>query len=300
MDQPHTLFDIAFVGHYTKDTIEYPDRSFTHDGGAYFFGASVAARMGLKVAVVTRLSEGDKASYQPLTALGVQVFPTFTPHSTCLRLVYPTANLDDRALYVTQSAGPFAMREVKGIHARAFHVGASMRGEVPGRLVRALKARAEWVSLDVQGYARVNRRGVLTYDTWPGKEEILPFVDILKADSIEAGRLTGEKDLRRAASILASWGPREVLITHGGGIVLMAHGRLHEAHFVTKVVRGRSGRGDTCTAAYLSRRLSAPPEEAIVWAAATTSMKLEKEGPFDRTREDVETLIRRQYGRAAI
>jgi len=66
---------------------------------------------------------------------------------------------------------------------------------------------------------------------------------------------------------------------------------------VTKIVRGRSGRGDTCTAAYLSRRLSAPPEEALVWAAATTSMKLEQEGPFDRTRQDVETLIRREYSR---
>ena len=77
----------------------------------------------------------------------------------------------------------------------------------------------------------------------------------------------------------------------------MAHGRLHEAPFVTKVVRGRSGRGDTCTAAYLSRRLSAPPEDAIVWSAATTSMKLEKEGPFDRTRGDVEALIRREYAR---
>jgi sugar/nucleoside kinase (ribokinase family) len=296
--ESHAPFDIAFVGHYTKDTIVYPNRSFTHDGGAYFFGASVAARMGLNVAVVTRLAQEDVSSYQPLLALGVRVFPTMTPHSTCLRLVYPSDNLDDRTLYVTESAGPFTVREVEAINARAFHIGASMRGEVPGELVRILKSRAETVSLDVQGYARVNRGGVLEYDVWPGKEEVLPFVDVLKADSVEAERLTGESDLRRAASILGSWGPKEVLITHGGGIVLLADGQLYEAPFVTKVVRGRSGRGDTCTAAYLSRRLSAPPADAIIWAAATTSMKLEKEGPFDETRDDVEELIRRKYASA--
>jgi sugar/nucleoside kinase (ribokinase family) len=295
----HAPFDIAFLGHYTKDTIVYPARSFTHDGGAYFFGASVAARMGLNAAVVTRLAREDFASFRPLEALGVQVFPTATPHSTCLRLVYPTDNLDIRTLYVTDSAGPFTLAEVENIQPRIFHIGASMRGEVPAELVRFLKGKAEKISLDVQGYVRVDASGVLEYDNWPGKEEVLPFVDILKADSVEAERLTGEKDLHQAASILASWGPNEVLITHGGGILLLAEGNFYEAPFVTNVVRGRSGRGDTCTAAYLSRRFSGPPSDAIAWAAAITSMKLEKEGPFDRNREDVEALIRKRYAGAA-
>jgi sugar/nucleoside kinase (ribokinase family) len=162
-----------------------------------------------------------------------------------------------------------------------------------------LKGKAEWVSLDVQGYVRINQDGLLATDDWPGKEEVLPLVDILKADSVEAERLTGERDLRTAASILASWGPREVLLTHGGGILVLAEGSFYEAPFVTDVVRGRSGRGDTCTASYLSRRLSAPPADAIVWAAAVTSMKLEKEGPFDRSLDDVEALIRARYVDAA-
>ncbi len=292
---PDTPFDIAFLGHYTKDTIVYPDRQHTQHGGAYFFGASVAARMGLRVAVITRLAQEDSESYAPLLALGVTVIPIFTPQSTCLRLVYPTANLDDRVIYTTSSAGPFRPEDVGNVQARVFHIGASMRGEVPIEVIQTLKQRGGEISLDVQGYVRVNHNGTLVYDRWPGKEPILALVDVLKADSVEAERLTGESDPRKAAGILASWGPKEVLITHGGGVILYAHGQLHEAPFVVSAVRGRSGRGDTCTGAYLSRRLSVPPRDAVIWAAAVTSLKLEKEGAFDRTVRDVEHLIRAAY-----
>ncbi len=288
-------FDIAFVGHYTKDTIVYPDRQHTQHGGAYFFGASVAARMGLRVAVITRLAEEDKDSYAPLLQLGVTVIPIFTPQSTCLSLVYPTANLDNRTIYTTSSAGPFQPEDIGGVQARVFHIGASMRGEVPVEVIQAIKRRGSEISLDAQGYVRVNQNGTLVYDNWTGKEQVLPLVDVFKADCVEAERLTGKSDLRKAAAILASWGPQEVLITHGGGIVLYARGELHEAPFVVKAVRGRSGRGDTCTGAYLSRRLSTPPREALIWAAAVTSLKLEKEGAFDRTVQDVENLIRAAY-----
>lgn len=291
----NTRFDIAFVGHYTKDTIVYPDRQHTQHGGAYFFGASVAARMGLRIAVITRLAQEDRESYAPLLALGVTVIPIFTPQSTCLRLVYPNANLDERVIYTTSSAGPFRPEDVGDVQARVFHIGASMRGEVPLEVIRTLKERGGQISLDVQGYVRVNHNGTLVYDQWPGKEQILALVDILKADSVEAERLTGESDPPKAAGILASWGPQEVLITHGGGIVLYARGQLHEAPFVPSAVRGRSGRGDTCTGAYLSRRLTAPPRDALIWAAAVTSLKLEKEGAFDRTIPDVENLIRTGY-----
>ena len=46
-------FDIAFVGHYTKDTIVTPQETTTVHGGAFRYGAYVVAQMGLKAAVVT-------------------------------------------------------------------------------------------------------------------------------------------------------------------------------------------------------------------------------------------------------
>jgi sugar/nucleoside kinase (ribokinase family) len=286
-------FDIAFVGHYTKDTVIYPHLTRIVDGGAFYYGANVAVRMGLRVAVVTRLAREDWHVAAELTRLGVTVFARATPASTLLRLTYPTANLDERTIELTSSAGPFTVEEVADLQARAFAIGASVRGEVPGEVAEALAAKGAIIALDVQGFIRVVRDGTLTFDDWPGKESILRHVTVLKTDAVEATLITGEADRRVAAERLAAYGPREVLLTHGGGVLVYNDGSFFEAPFVPEAVRGRSGRGDTCTSAYLSRRLTAPPADAVIWAAAVTSLKLEAEGPFRRELGEVEALYER-------
>jgi sugar/nucleoside kinase (ribokinase family) len=286
-------FDIAYVGHYTKDTIVYPHLTRTVDGGAFNYGANVAVRMGLRVAVVTRLAREDWHVVSELERLGVTVFARATPASTLLRLIYPTANLDERTIELISSAGPFAVEEVAEVQAKAFAIGASVRGEVPTEVVEALAATGAIVALDVQGFIRVVRDGTLAFDGWPGKESVLKHVTVLKTDAVEARLITGESDRYVAARRLAAFGPREVLLTHGGGVLVYHDGAFHEAPFVVQEVRGRSGRGDTCTSAYLSRRLTAPPADAVRWAAAVTSLKLEAEGPFRREMAEVQAL----YGR---
>jgi sugar/nucleoside kinase (ribokinase family) len=286
-------FDIVFVGHYTKDTIVYPHSTRTVDGGAFFYGANVAARMGLRIAVITRLARQDWHVVGELERLGVTVFARETAASTHLRLTYPTANLDERTIELTSSAGPFTVAEVADVQARAFAIGASVRGEVPAEVVDALAATGAMVALDVQGFIRVVMDGRLTFDEWPGKESVLGHVTVLKTDAEEARRITGESNRHIAARRLAVLGPPEVLLTHGGGVLVLHEGTIHEAPFVPDEVRGRSGRGDTCTSAYLSRRLTAPPAEAVLWAAAVTSLKLEAEGPFRREIGEAEALCER-------
>jgi sugar/nucleoside kinase (ribokinase family) len=121
---------------------------------------------------------------------------------------------------------------------------------------------------------------------------MLPLFDILKADIVEAEALTGSSDRKLAARALESWGPREVVITHRDGMLVLENGNFHEAAFRPRALIGRSGRGDTCIGAYVARRLSAPPRDATLWSAAVTSLKLEAEGPIRRTLAEVEALIR--------
>ena len=286
-------FDIVFIGHYTKDTIVYPAVTRVVDGGAFNYGANVAARMSLRVAVVTRLARADWHVVESLEAIGVTAFAKKTPHSTCLRLIYPTDDLDQRTIELTSSAGPFTVEEVAGIDARAYAIGASVRGEVPVEVVRHLAATGAILALDIQGWLRIVQDGILTSDGWPDKEAVLPFVTVFKTDAVEAKLLTGEDDRYEAARRLAAYGPKEVLLTHSGGVLVHHDGNFHEAPWAPVAVRGRSGRGDTCTSAYLSRRLTATPAEAVVWAAAVTSLKLEAEGPFRRDLTEVETLYNR-------
>lgn len=289
-------YDVAFLGHYTKDTIVSAAGTRIVDGGAFNYGAHVAARMGLGVAAITRLAREDLGVVEELTRLGVDAFVKATSESTCLRLEYPSENVDERVIHVTSTAGAFAPQEVAGLQARMFAVGASMRGEVSLQVIEALAAKKARIAVDVQGFVRVARDGILVYEPWPEKEAVLAHVDILKTDAVEAELLTGQADIGRAAQMIAGLGPGEVVLTHRDGLLVLAGGQFHQARFYPVDLVGRSGRGDTCLAAYACRRLVAPPAEATIWAAAVTSLKMEAEGPFKRDIGAVEALIQQRYG----
>jgi sugar/nucleoside kinase (ribokinase family) len=288
-------YDIAFVGAYTQDTIVSAAGTRVVDGGAFHYGAHVAVRMGLRVAAITRLARRDWHVVEGLKRLGVDVFAEATPASTCLRLEYPTADVDRRVITVTSEAGPFTVEQVAPVEARAFVVGASFRGEVGPDVLQALSAKGALVAADAQGFARVARGGVLAYDSWPEKREWLGSVDILKPDAMEAEVLTGSTNLHEAARILSGMGPAEIVLTHRDGLLVWASGQVYQAGFFPRPLVGRSGRGDTCLAAYAARRLSASPAEATVWAAAATSLKMEAEGPFRGTIQQIEACIRERY-----
>ncbi len=291
-------YDIAFLGQYTKDTIVTKDGSHVVNGGAYFYGSAAAASMGLRVAALTRLAPEDFSSFRLLLERGVLVKAISTQKSTCLQLLYPSANPDERILSVTSVAEPFEPADVESISAPVWSIGASIRGEVSLTVLKAIKAKGARVGLDAQGFVRVVRDGQLAYDTeWPEKAEVLRHVDVFKADVVEAEILTGTRDLHEAARILARYGVPEFVLTHGDGVVVYAEGSFVEAPFRPKSLVGRSGRGDTCLASYLAARISMDPEKATFWSAALTSLKMEALGPFSGTREDVESALRERYGR---
>ena len=251
--------------------------------------------MGLKVAAITRLAREDWHVVERLERLGVTVFAEATPHSTCMRLDYPSDNVDERVITVTSTAGAFTVEQASQVQASAVVVGASFRGEVPLEVIETLAAGGARLAVDVQGFVRVARDGVLVKGPWPGRDAVLSRVDILKADAVEAEMLTGQSDIHRAAEMLAALGPAEIVLTHRDGLLVLADGQVHEAGFYPAELVGRSGRGDTCLASYTAKRLSASPAEATIWAAALTSLKMEAEGPFRRDVAAVRALIARRY-----
>jgi sugar/nucleoside kinase (ribokinase family) len=213
-----------------------------------------------------------------------------------MRLEYPTGNVDERILTVAAVADPIAESHIRDLKSRAFLVSASVRGEVPLAVLGALRDRAELLALDVQGYVRVvTAAGRLAYEPWPEQAAVLELVDVLKTDAVEAEFLTGQADIRAAVRALAAFGPREVVLTHKDGLLVLADGEVHEAPFLPRPLRGRSGRGDTCVGSYTSRRLSASPAESTRWAAAVTTLKLEAEGPVRGSAEDVAAVLADRY-----
>ncbi|MBV6416665.1 MAG: hypothetical protein CMLOHMNK_01273 [Steroidobacteraceae bacterium] len=291
--------DLATLGAYTKDTIVSKTGTRYVDGGGYSYAAHAARVAGIRVAAVTRLAPGDRGSTQALVDAGVYVVIHESRASTLMRLEYPTDNVDERVLTVAAVADPFEPPDIAGIEARAWLVSASVRGEVSLEVLQALRARGGIIGADVQGFVRVvGDDGRLHYTPWPEQRAVLALVDVLKTDAVEAEFLTGTADIHRAAAILAAQGPREVVLTHRDGVLVLAEGSEYEAAFHPEPLRGRSGRGDTCIGSYLSCRLAQSPAESTIWAAAVTSLKMEAEGPIRRPVADVHAKLARHYGAA--
>lgn len=289
-------YDLVSIGNYTKDTIVSKAGTRYVDGGGYSYAAHAAHLRGLEVAAVTRLAAEDRKSTQPLVDKGIDVFVIESPQSTLMRLEYPTDNVDERVLTVESVAEPFTPDLLADFTAGTFVVNGSARGEASLAVMQSLKARCRKLCADVQGFIRiVGDDGRLRYEPWPEQAAILGLIDILKTDAVEAEFLTGETDIHEAARKLAAFGPGEIVLTHRDGLLVLAGGEYHAAPFHPDVLRGRSGRGDTCMGSYVAARHELEPGDATVWAAAATSLKMEQEGPIMRSADDVHALIREKY-----
>lgn len=293
-------YDVVYIGNYTKDTIVSPSGTRYVDGGAVNYAAHAAAQLGMNVAVVTRLAQEDSRVVDKLTQSGIDCFATYTPHSTLMKLEYPTTDPDIRHLSVTATAGSIKAGDVENLNTKAAVIGSSLRGEVGVDVIRALKEKNVLVAADMQGFVRVLRGVELKYEPWDEMRSTLEYVDVVKSDAVEAEFLTGETDIYKAARFYAAMGPREIVLTHKDGLLIHANGKFHEMGFYPARLDGRSGRGDTCVGTYVAKRLSLAPREAGIWAAAVTSLKMENLGPFNRSISEVEALIQARYNHGSI
>jgi len=271
--------DVAVIGHFARDSIIVGGQETVASGGSVYYGALALRRLGLRVAVVTRLARADWPRLDELKDAGIRVYAKAAEQTSGIENTYLSADMDRRVTRPLGFAGPFRLADVPRLNARLWLVGPIMAGEVDLDFVRALSARGP-LALDAQGFVRVRDGDDLVFRDWPDKAEGLPYVRYLKVDHAETEVLTGQTDLLQGARMLAGWGPREVVLTHARGVLVYAEGSPYEAPFTPRSLAGRTGRGDTCFAAYLAKRLSAPPDEACQFAAQVTSIKMETPGAF--------------------
>ena len=284
--------DVLMIGHFARDRLVVGDSSEVSSGGGVYYGSVALRRLGFRVAVVTRLHADDFPRLDEMRREGVQVYATAAPETSGIENVYDPNDLDRRTCRPLGFAGPFRREDVPDLSARVILVVPIIAGEVDLPLLQWLAGRGP-VGLDVQGFVRFpdNRSGYLVSRRWPDMPTGLAHVTYLKVDGTEAELLTGQTDLRIAARQLADSGSREVIATQSSGVTVCADGQIHKAPFTPRSLAGRTGRGDTCFATYVGKRLSAPAEEACRFAAAVTTLKQEQHGPWRGTPADVEALL---------
>jgi len=291
----HKTYDLICIGNYTKDTIISPTGTRYVDGGAMNYSAHAANQLGLKVAVVTRLAKEDQRVVDKFLSSGIDCFFTYTPASTTMKLEYPTNDPDLRHLSVASTAGSITHTDVENMYTCAAVIGSSFRGEVGLDVIQTLREKNVFIAADMQGFVRVLRGQTLVYESWDDMKETLVYLDVLKSDAVEAEFLTGEADIYKAAQKFSQLGAKEIVLTHKDGLLVFTGSEFHSVGFYPENLDGRSGRGDTCIGAYVAMRLSLDPREAGIWAAAVTSLKMGKLGPFDRSVSEVEELLRVKY-----
>lgn len=284
-------FDFLMVGHFAKDRNVVDGVTKIESGGGVYFGGMVARWMGLRVAVVTRLHPNDFSRLDEMKRVGIQVFATPAPETSGIENTYQSNDMERRTCKPLGFAGAIQIAEIPAVKARLNVIAPIIAGEVDLALLKFLAARAP-VALDIQGFVRVREGNALVFRPWEQMAEGLKHVTYLKVDRAESEHLTGETDLKIAAQKLRNYGPKEIILTQSSGVTVFADGEIHTAPFTPRSLAGRTGRGDTCFASYLGKRLSASSAEACRFAAAVTTLKQENPGPWNGTMEQVEAILR--------
>lgn len=290
-------YDTMTIGHISLDyNIDYLDNQIVEVGGAVIYSSAAAYAGGYKVAAVTKLAEKDFDRLGEFVIPREDVYCIPSSVSTSIRNKYHTADKERRTCTCLGQADPFRIEDIPEAQVGVYHLAGLIYGDFDGELIKALAAKGK-VAVDVQALLRHadKKTGAMYFEDWAQKKELLPYIDYLKTDAAEAEILTGQSDRYRAAHMLHSWGAKEVVITHNTEVIAFDGKQMSACPIRARNLSGRSGRGDTTFAAYITERQKASLSAALLWATATVSAKMEKPGPYRGTRRDIEAYIDEFY-----
>ncbi len=272
---------ITFVGHVCIDKNVIRGVTETFHGGGVIHGAVTAKRLDAQPFVLTKCAETDRENFTSFREAGIE--PAFlpSPSSTSIRNVYPSDNPDDRQSFLISRADPFSESDLAAIEADVVHLNPLWFGEFPLNLLPQLKQRAEVLAGDAQGFLRhASDDGKMTYRDLAGQADVLSLFDVFKVDLKEAQILTGLDDVRESARAVHDLGPEMVILTHRDGVCVFDGKEYYESPFTGFTLEGRTGRGDTCTSAFLVSMHRMGLKEATALAAEVTSRKMQYRGPY--------------------
>jgi sugar/nucleoside kinase (ribokinase family) len=287
--------DICCIGHITLDKIITPKQTIYMPGGtSCYFSHGISHLNDWKnYKLVTSLAPSEYSSVDELTGKGLNVEIIPSKKTVYFENSYGI-NQNNRTQRVLAKADPFTVEKIQHIEAKIFHLGSLLSDDFSLDVIKYLSKKGI-LSVDAQGYLReVRGENVYPID-WCEKKEALKYVHILKVNEHEAKVLTGLDDYQAAARQLAEWGVKEVLLTLGseGSIIYAENSFYYIPAYPPKEVVDATGCGDTYMLGYLyMRNKGVSYEEAGCFAAALSTVKLEKSGPFSGTEEDAWKIIK--------
>ncbi len=289
-------YDVLVIGPVSLDhNIDYLGNERKEVGGAVVASGFAAARSGNATALFTKLNPADADVEARFAGSGADLYWSPSKATCSIRNQYFTADKEKRACTSMGVCDPFRFEELPQIDTAIYHFAGLVYGDFDGELF-AEASRHGKVAVDVQCLLRhVEPDKTMAFHDWAEKKQYLPYIDYLKTDAAEAEILTGLTDRAEAAKLLYSWGAKEVLITHNTEVLAYDGKQIYTCPIKARNLSGRTGRGDTTFAGYITERQRAGIEEALLYCTALVSLKMETPGPFQGTRQDVLDYIKEFY-----
>lgn len=288
--------DICCIGHITKDKIVTPNRTVYMAGGTSFYFSYAINQLPKDVtfSLVTAMDPTEKEPVEKMLKAGIDVSMNASRNTVFFENIYGE-NQNERKQRVLAKADPFTIQQLEHVDAKVFHLGSLLADDFPTEVVEYLSSKGR-VSIDVQGYLREVRDEKVYPIDWKEKLKVLKHTYYLKVNETEMENITGLKDAHEAAKLIHAWGVTEVIITLGSeGSLVYVDDKFYEIPaYPPHEVVDATGCGDTYSAGYLYKRLQgATPTEAGKFAAAMCTIKLEHNGPFNRSIDDVEKITKK-------
>ena len=292
-------YDLMILGPATRDVnIDYTGEEVRAVGGAVTFGVPAARAANPSVLAAVKAAPEDADIVDFLASFGIDrediaLLPS--EKTTLMRNVYFTPDRERRVGSCAAQSDPILPGELPDASWKLAHLAGLLYGDFPNALIEHLKTRG-MVSADVQGFLRHNEDGKMVFHDWADKLKYLPCFDFLKTDAAEAEILTGLSDRRAAAEQLFAWGAKEIMISHHTEMLVYDGKEFYTCPVKARNLSGRTGRGDTTFGSYLAMRMAgADIPEALLYATACVSLKMETPGAFRGTKQDVLDYIREFY-----
>lgn len=283
------IYDLCCIGHITLDKVVTPGKTVDMPGGTSFYVSNAIRHLdSIKYALVTAVGAPEMYVVDDLRRKGIEVNAFESASSVCFENIYGE-NQNNRTQRVTAKADPFTTVQFKDINARIFHLGALLADDFSLDVLRHLSQKGQ-ISVDSQGYLREVRDESVYAIDWKDKLDALEYIHFLKANEHEMEVLTGYSDAVAAAKQLNDWGVKEVLLTFGsmGSLLYDGSNFYRIPAYKPREIVDATGCGDTYMAGYLYQRAKGKTmEDAGHFAAALSTLKIERSGPVQATNEEV-------------
>lgn len=290
-------YDTLIIGHISLDyNIDYKDNQIIEVGGAVIYSSAAAYAQGSKVGVVTKLALRDRNRLKEFVIPPEDIYFIPSENSTSIRNKYFTADKEKRECTCIAQADGFTAKDIPDVDSKIYHLAGLIYGDFDSELIRYLAKKGK-VAVDVQALLRhcSGANSSMYFADWEDKKQMFPYIDFLKTDLAEAEILTGFSDRKKAAELMYNWGAKEIMITHNTEVLIYNGKEFFTCPIKARNLSGRSGRGDTTFAAYITERLTKDIPASLLFATALVSNKMETPGAYRGNRETVNQYIKDFY-----